>query len=371
MRSARSTPTDHPTHAGQCRLVGRDRPAARGRGRWPAPPSPPTGDPTVATRALHIADRLQHIGPSPRRPLVRHPVDDVGDQQRLDRCGISGGGVDAGVEQVDRPARVGRFGPPPCRQIGGTVARLPGPCVSGCFTGQGGAFPPRRLPPFAVAEVVELVGQRHVDVSGPLGEHSEQLVRHAGDLGLTVHDRTPIDTETVGELGPQHGLVEAAEHPLMPLQVAGIQRQPTAITRSGPWPRSPHGCGSVDHRPAMSSGGTSPSSTHSCPGAAGRRSTRMRVVDPNRSKWSSAAVTATSCASRSRRSPVSAHHTDNDFGAENVASNPDTARTTRPSAAYRSSNSRPNGVPVIGSRPDNNNSNASTSTRPDRPSPSA
>ena len=38
-----------------------------------------------------------------------------------------------------------------------------------------------------------------------------------------------------------------------------------------------------------------------------------------------------SWASRSRRSPVSAHHTDSDFGAENVASNPDTARTTRPS----------------------------------------
>ena len=57
----------------------------------------------------------------------------------------------------------------------------------------------------------------------------------------------------------------------------------------------------------------------------------MRVVDPNRSRCASAAVTATSWASSSRGSPVSAHHTDNDFGAENVASNPDTARTTRPS----------------------------------------
>jgi hypothetical protein len=28
---------------------------------------------------------------------------------------------------------------------------------------------------------------------------------------------------------------------------------------------------------------------------------------------------------------VSAHHTDNDFGADNVASNPATARTTFPS----------------------------------------
>ena len=52
---------------------------------------------------------------------------------------------------------------------------------------------------------------------------------------------------------------------------------------------------------------------------------RMRVVDPNRSRCSNAAATATSWHSRSRPSPVSAHHTDNDFGAENVASNPDTA----------------------------------------------
>ena len=88
-------------------------------------------------------------------------------------------------------------------------------------------------------------------------------------------------------------------------------------------------------------------------------------------RCASAAVTATSWASSSRRSPLSAHHTDSDFGAENVASNPDTARTTRPSDVYRSNNSRPNGVPFVGSRPDSNNSNASTSTRPDRPSPAA
>ena len=97
----------------------------------------------------------------------------------------------------------------------------------------------------------------------------------------------------------------------------------------------------------------------------------MRVVDPNRSRCASAADTATSWASSSRWSPVSAHHTDNDFGAENVASNPDTARITRPSDVNRSSSSRPNGVPETGSRPDNNNSNASTSTRPDSPSPAA
>ena len=88
---------------------------------------------------------------------------------------------------------------------------------------------------------------------------------------------------------------------------------------------------------------------------------RMRVVDPNRSRCASAAVTAMSCASRSRWSPVSAHHTDNDFGAENVASNPDTARTT-PTVASCTGPTAPGRAasPITGSRPDSNASNCST-----------
>ena len=42
-----------------------------------------------------------------------------------------------------------------------------------------------------------------------------------------------------------------------------------------------------------------------------------------------------------RSSPVSAHSTDNDFGADTVASNPATALTTRPSLVVRSVNARP------------------------------
>ena len=63
-----------------------------------------------------------------------------------------------------------------------------------------------------------------------------------------------------------------------------------------------------------------------------RPSTRTRVVAPNRSRCSSAVRTARSWASSRPGSPVSAHHTLTDFGAENVASNPATARTTFPSA---------------------------------------
>lgn len=94
-------------------------------------------------------------------------------------------------------------------------------------------------------------------------------------------------------------------------------------------------------------------------------------IDPNRSRCASAAVTAVSWASNSRRSPVSAHHTDNDFGAENVASNPDTARSTPPFSVRRSTSSRPSSVPVAGSRPDSNASSCSTVTSPTSPSPSA
>src|SRR5262249_6648775 len=95
--------------------------------------------------------------------------------------------------------------------------------------------------------------------------------------------------------------------------------------------------------------------------------TRTRVVDPHRSRCANAAFTATSWASNSPGSPVSAHHTDSDFGAENVASNPATARTTFPFANVRSTRRLPSGVPAIGSRTSNNASNWSAATLPERP----
>ena len=82
-------------------------------------------------------------------------------------------------------------------------------------------------------------------------------------------------------------------------------------------------------------------------------------------------MTAASCASNSRSSPVSAHHTLSDFGAENVASNPATARTTVPSVFTRSTSSRPNGDPETGSRPSNNICKDAAVTSPASPNPSA
>ena len=51
-------------------------------------------------------------------------------------------------------------------------------------------------------------------------------------------------------------------------------------------------------------------------------------------------------------------------GAENVASNPATARITRPSVSVRSTSGEPSGVPDRGSRPSNTTSNASVDTTP-------
>ena len=64
---------------------------------------------------------------------------------------------------------------------------------------------------------------------GPLREHLQQLGRHAGDLGLAVDDRLPADPVAMGQLGAQHRLVQAAQHPLVAFQVAGIQRPPPTV----------------------------------------------------------------------------------------------------------------------------------------------
>ena len=74
----------------------------------------------------------------------------------------------------------------------------------------------------------------------------------------------------------------------------------------------------------------------------------MRVVAPYRSRWSSNGTHRHVVALGERSSPVSAHHTDTDFGADNVASNPATARVTDPSARTRSTKGRPSTDPSTG-----------------------
>ena len=169
-----------------------------------------------------------------------------------------------------------------------------------------------------------------VDLAGALREHLEQLAGHAGDLGLTVDDRLPRRPRSGGSARPAAPTGTGRPASAGAASGSGRRAPATGRRRSGPWPRSRRGCAAAGRRPATSSGGTWPRSTRACRDAGDDRSTRTRVVAPNRSRCSSAARTATSCASSRPGSPVSAHHTLSDFGAENVASNPATARTTLP-----------------------------------------
>ena len=186
----------------------------------------------------------------------------------------------------------------------------------------------------------------------------EQLVGDAGDLGLPVDDRPPRDPEAVGQLGAQHRLVQPAEHPLMPLQVAGVERPPAAVV--GLHLGRDHGVG-VDlrvvgprrrlpergHRQPVRVG-MQPAAVEADPG---RRPEPLQMLERRRH--------GDVVGVEQPGSPVSAHHTDSDFGAENVASNPATARTTRPSAEYAIEQlADPAASPRRGSRPDSNSSNA-------------
>ena len=94
---------------------------------------------------------------------------------------------------------------------------------------QGRSLEPGRGSALALAKLVDLDLERLVDLLAALGEHVTELVGDAGDLGLTLHDRYPVDPETVRELVAQHRLVQAAEHPLMPFQVAAIERVPLTL----------------------------------------------------------------------------------------------------------------------------------------------
>ena len=98
--------------------------------------------------------------------------------------------------------------------------------------------------------------------------------------------------------------------------------------------------------------------------------TRTRVVAPYRSRWSSTARTARSWASSRPGSPVSPHHTDTDFGAENVASNPATAGISLPLVSYAVDQRRCRAVsPCTGSWPDSSASRSSVDTAPGQAEP--
>ena len=88
------------------------------------------------------------------------------------------------------------------------------PRIHGRLPGERSTFPAGRVPTLTLTELRQLHVAQRLHLRGPLREHSEQLGRDAGDLGLAMHDRSPHDAELVEHLGPQRGLVEAAEHPV-------------------------------------------------------------------------------------------------------------------------------------------------------------
>ena len=98
----------------------------------------------------------------------------------------------------------------------------------------------------------------------------------------------------------------------------------------------------------------------------------MRVVDPNRSRWANTASTATSCAFEESVVAGSAHHTLSDLGAENVASNPATACTTRPSPSpdRRARVAEPRSR-IRGHGPQQHSNGRRATTVPDKPRPAA
>ena len=103
-------------------------------------------EPTLSRHLRHgtlaVADRLDHVGPTPRRPLRRHRLDDIGDGQHISRDTLQGCPLDRLVELVDCPADFRRLGLPPCHQIGGTVTGLARAVSAVGLPLQGGAFEP-------------------------------------------------------------------------------------------------------------------------------------------------------------------------------------------------------------------------------------
>ena len=181
---------------------------------------------------LEVADRPEHIGPGPRRTRRGEPVDDLvdGDRRRAARRARCRRPSMAATSRLGvQPSSAASAGPP-CPQIRDTVAGLVGAGVGRRLPGTARPVPTvvgsrpsrRRNSPTLTASAASTWPAR-------LENTVQQLARQAGDLGLAVDDRLPRHPVAVGQLGSQHRLVQAAQHPLVPLQVAGVQRQPPAV----------------------------------------------------------------------------------------------------------------------------------------------
>ena len=178
-----------------------------------------------------VAESTHHVGTIPRRPGDREGLNGFGHRDPWNRLGVQ-----FATYLGDAVGDVGRCPPsslsfrgPPRLQICDAGAGLVSSGIGGRLAGERSPFPSGGVTAFTTTKVGELGGKRRVDLRRALGERLQKLGRDANDLGLTIHDRAPRHAELVRQFAAQHGLVEAAQHSLVALQVSGVERQPTIV----------------------------------------------------------------------------------------------------------------------------------------------
>ena len=91
-----------------------------------------------------------------------------------------------------------------------------------------------RFPVEVIDEAVQLLSDPLFDIAAALRELRPDVGVDAGDLGDPVHRRLPCDSEAAGELGPQPGVIQPRQAPLVHLQRPCVQGQPSSVGGADP-----------------------------------------------------------------------------------------------------------------------------------------
>ena len=199
---------------------------------------PPLG--SHRTGGGQVAHRPHHVSTRPGRPSRGDTIQHLSQGECVVGRAVPGH-TNRTEQAVGGPAERGGFVVPPCHQIRDPVAGLAGAGVDCGLPRERSAFPRRRVATLTRPELGHLTDDGGVDLDRALRQYAEEVVGDTGNLGVPVHHGLPGDPEPLGHPGPQRGLVQAPEHPLVPFQVAGIQRPPPPIRCLHP--RRDHGVG--------------------------------------------------------------------------------------------------------------------------------